>query len=148
MAAWWTIGGSFGVLVFCVMLLALVRPLGRSLQDVNPFGAFDPGPFGDGTARIIVTAAIASALAFAFTFLNVIARTILNERIPRDMQGRVFAGQTVLTNLASIPPILASGLLADIIGVTPVFFFMAVLVALLAAYFAARNQATPARVRR
>ena len=147
-SAWWTIGGSFGMLVFCVMLLAFVRPLGRSLQDVNPFGVFDPGPFGDGTARIIVTAAIASALAFAFTFLNVIARTILNQRIPRDMQGRVFAGQTVLTNLASIPPILAAGLLADMIGVTPVFFLMAVLVAALAAYFAARNQAMPARVRR
>jgi MFS family permease len=145
---WWTIGGSFAALVFCVMLLAFVRPLGRSLEDVNPFGVFDPGPFGDGTARIIATAAIASALAFAFTFLNVIARTILNQRIPRDMQGRVFAGQTVLTNLASIPPILAAGLLADIIGVTPVFFFMAILVAVLAAYFAARNQAMPARVRR
>ena len=59
-----------------------------------------------------------------------------------------FAGQTVLTNLASIPPILAAGLLADKIGVTPVFFLMAVLVAALAAYFAARNQAMPARVRR
>ena len=146
-SALWTIGGSFAALAFCVMLLAFVRPLGRSLQDLNPFGAFDPGPFGDGTARIIVTAAIASALAFAFTFLNVIARTILNQRIPHEMQGRVFAGQTVLTNLASIPPILAAGLLADVIGVTPVFFFMAVLVAVLAAYFAARNQAMPTRVR-
>jgi hypothetical protein len=89
--------------------------------------------------------ALAAWLAFAFTFVNVIGRSIVNERIPHEMQGRVFAAQSVLTNLASIPPILLTGLLADVIGVTPVFFFVGAGCGTLALFYAARNLAMPAR---
>lgn len=142
---WWSVGGSFGALVAGVMLLAFIHRLGDALSRWNPAGAFDPGPFGEGTARIVMTMAIAAALAFAFTFVNVVGRTVVNERIPREMQGRVFAAQSVLTNLASIPPILLTGLLADAIGVTPVFFVIGALCGLLAMFYAARNLAMPAR---
>ena len=70
----------------------------------------------------MITAVLGPVLAFSFTFVNIVARTIVNERIPRDMQGRVLAAQSVLTNLASIPPILLTGLFADIVGVEPMFF--------------------------
>ena len=40
----------------------------------------------------------------------------VNERMPREYQGRVFAAQVVLTNLASIPPILLAGLLTTLLG--------------------------------
>ncbi|HEY8171941.1 MAG TPA: MFS transporter, partial [Dehalococcoidia bacterium] len=109
---WWSIGGSFAALTIGVMLLAFVRPMGDTLEIWNLLGLFDPGPFGEETARIIITMALAAWLAFAFTFVNVIGRSIVNERIPHEMQGRVFAAQSVLTNLASIPPILLTGLLA------------------------------------
>ncbi len=144
-SSWWTMGGSFAALVLGVMLAAFVRPLASGIESVNPFGMFDPGPFGAGTARIIVTALIAPALAFAYTFVNIVGKTIINERIPREMQGRVFAAQNVLTNLASIPPILLAGLLADIVGVTPVFFLAGLVCGLLALFYAARNVAAPAR---
>ncbi len=91
----------------------------------------------------MMTAVLATVLAFAFTFVNIVSRSIVNERIPKEMQGRVFAGQTVLTNLASIPPILLTGLLADVLGVSPVFFLVAIVCAATAAYFAARNLASP-----
>jgi hypothetical protein len=62
------------------------------------------------------------------------------------MQGRVFAAQSVLTNLASIPPILLTGLLADSpLGVSGVFFFVGVGSGALAVYYAARNLTSPAR---
>jgi MFS family permease len=93
----------------------------------------------------MISSVLGAALAFAFTFVNIVGRSIVNERIPREMQGRVLAAQTVLTNLASIPPILLTGLLADVIGVSPVFFLIAVAGILLAAYYAARNLAMPAR---
>jgi hypothetical protein len=66
------------------------------------------------------------------------------------MQGRVFAAQSVLTNLASIPPILLTGVLADIprFGVAGVFFFVGVGSGLLALYYAARNLTSPARTAR
>jgi hypothetical protein len=142
---WWSVGGSFAALIAGVMLCAFVTTFGDRLAAWNLFGLFDPGPFGDGSARILITMALAAALAFAFTFVNVVARSVVNERIPRDMQGRIFAAQSVLTNLASIPPILLTGLLADIIGLSPVFFFVGLGCGLLALVYAGRNLASPVR---
>jgi hypothetical protein len=65
--------------------------------------------------------------------------------MPRDMQGRVFAAQSVLTNLSSIPPILLTGLIADLIGVPPVFFIVGLGCGVLALVFSARNLASPTR---
>ena len=143
---WWSVGGSFTMLVTGVVLASFVRPMGDGLESWNPVGFFDPGPFGDTSARIIITMALATGLAFAFTFVNVVGRSIVNERMPREMQGRVFAAQSVLTNLASIPPVLLTGLLADGIGVTPVFFLIGIGCGALAVFYGARNLAMPARV--
>ncbi|HLB23068.1 MAG TPA: MFS transporter [Dehalococcoidia bacterium] len=140
---WWTVGGSFAAMLGCVTLLGFVGPLGDGLQSLNPFGIFEPGPFGETSARIIISSVLGPVLAFSFTFVNIVARTIVNERIPREMQGRVLAAQSVLTNLASIPPILLTGFLADVVGVQPVFFVVAVGCGLLALYYAARNLAMP-----
>ena len=143
---WWSMGGSFGALVAAVILCAFVPAIGDAIQSAQPFGLFDPGVFGETTARIMVTMVLALVLAFGFTFVNVVGRAIVNERMPRDMQGRVFAAQSVLTNLASIPPILLTGLLADSpLGVSGVFFFVGVGSGALAVYYAARNLTSPAR---
>ena len=127
-----------------LIVLVFVAPLGDGLQRLNPLGIFDPGPFGDTTARIMISSVLGAVLAFSFTFVNIVARTIVNERIPREMQGRVLAAQGVLTNLASIPPILLTGLLADLVGVPPVFFIVALTCGMAALFFAARNLAAPA----
>lgn len=145
LSPWLSMGASFAALMAGVALLAFVAPLGDALDAANPAGIFDPGPFGEGTARIIITSMLGTGLAFAFTFVNIVGRTIVNERMPREMQGRVFAGQTVLTNLASIPPILLTGILADVMGMAPVFLLVAVAGATLAAYYTARNLAMPVR---
>ncbi|MBI2724109.1 MAG: MFS transporter [Chloroflexi bacterium] len=145
LSPWWSIGAPFAAMVAGVGLLAFVRPFADAVTSVNPGGMFDPGPFGDGSARIMVTALLGAAIAFAFTLVNVVGRSIVNERMPREMQGRVFAGQSVLTNLASIPPILLTGVLADIVGIAPVFVLIAVAAAVLAVYYAARNLAMPLR---
>jgi MFS family permease len=142
---WWSVGGSFAAMTVGVVLCGFVRPMGDQLESWNLFGAFDPGPFGDGTARIIITMALGLGLAFTFTFVNVVARSVVNERMPRDMQGRVFAAQGVLTNLLSIPPILFAGLLADLTTVTFVFVLVGVLAGLSAVLLAARNLASPTR---
>jgi MFS family permease len=144
-SAWWSVGGSFGAMIVMVMLLSFVAPFGDGLEALNPLGVFDPGPFGQSTARIMISSVLGAGLAFAFTFVNIVGRSIVNERIPREMQGRVLAAQTVLTNLASIPPILLTGLLADVAGVAPVFFLIAIVCAVAAAYYAARNLAMPVR---
>jgi MFS family permease len=145
---WHSVGGSFAALVGGVALVAFVPLFGDALASANPAELFHPGPFGEGTARIMISSVLGAWLAFAFTFVNIVGRSVINERMPREMQGRVFAGQTVLTNLASIAPILLTGLLADVIGVSPVFFLVAAVCAMLAAYYTAKNLATPVRTAR
>ena len=98
--------------------------LGRSRRSIRS-GCSTPDRSARSRARMVITGVIAAGLAFAYTFLNIVGRSVVNQRIPQEMQGRVFAAQTVLTNLASIPPILLAGLLADALGVTSVFFFVA-----------------------
>jgi MFS family permease len=112
-----TLGLSFGALVGGITALAFVPALSALITD-----------------------------AFAYTFLNIVGRSVVNERIPHDMQGRVFAAQTVLINLASIPPILLAGVLADALTVTAVFFVVGIVCGLLALFYTARNIAAPARV--
>jgi MFS family permease len=130
---WWSVGGFFAVFVVGVTLCAFVPQIADSL------------PFDPTVSRIIITMMLAPVLAFAFTLVNVVTRSVVNERIPRDMQGRVFAAQGTLTNLASIPPILLTGLLADLAGVSFVFFLVGVVSGLATLYMVARNLASPAR---
>ena len=130
---WWSLGGSFVALVVGVTLCAFVTPLSELL------------PFAPDVSAIIITMMLAPVLAFAFTLVNIIGRSVVNERIPREMQGRVFAAQGTLTNLASIPPILLTGVLADLMGVEPVFFLVGIGTGLIGLFFVARNVASPAR---
>jgi MFS family permease len=141
---WWSVGGSFAAMIVGLLLLSFVAPLGDAFEELNLLGMFDPGPFGDTTSRIMISSMLGAGLAFAFTFVNIVGRSIVNERIPREMQGRVLAAQTVLINLASIPPILLTGIFADVVGVSPTFFLLAAAASLLAMYYAARNLASPA----
>ncbi len=116
----WLVGGAFGLFVGALAALGMVRQSADGLEDLNPFGLFSPGPMGEQAALILTTMGFATVLAFAYTVIGVASRAMVNERVPLEMQGRVFAAQVVLTNLASIPAILLSGALADKMGVTPV----------------------------
>ena len=116
---------GFLLVVLCLVTLALVPQAASTLESMNPLGIFDPGPFGQTAARIMVTLAFASTAGFAYAMVVVAARALLNERIPVVMQGRVFAAQSVLSNLASIVPLVLAGALADWLGVSPVLIIVA-----------------------
>ena len=141
-----TMGVSFGALVAGIAILSFVRPLGSIVADLNPLGLFDPGPLGELAARVVITGVIAAGLAFAYTLLNIVGRSVVNQRIPQDMQGRVFAAQTVLTNLASIPPILLAASACGRAWCRPGLLPRRLRLRLLALFFAARNVAAPARM--
>ena len=143
LARGWLVGGGFSLLMASFVCLALTRPFGAMLEDLNPFGIFAPGPFGDTSARIVVTIVFSTAAAFSFSVLGVASRSLVNHRIPVEVQGRVFAAQHVLTNLASIPPILLAGLLATAFGVEPVLFVFVIILVAVAGWTAARAAARP-----
>jgi MFS family permease len=141
MSRGWLMGGAFGLLVGGLVAMGMVRQNAGVLEGLNPFGLFSPGPFGEQAALILVTMGFTTVLGFAYTVVNIAGRSLINERMPLEMQGRIFAAQVVLTNLASIPPILLSGALADLIGVTPVLVIVAIVLLAVAGWAGAQRMA-------
>lgn len=117
--------GLIGIAV-CLVLLALVEPLADVTRDVP------------GTARLakvlrvsllqMVTMAIAGPMGFFYARLNAPAQTVLHERAPPDMRGRIFATQVVSANFISLLPLLAVGAITDWVGISWVLLLLAVFV--------------------
>lgn len=127
-----TISGAYLVMAASLVALGLVPATARMLFDFNPLGLFEPGPLTDQSARVAATVVYANCYGFALTIVLTMGRVLLNQRVPVQMQGRIFAAQSVLSNLTAIVPVLAAGILADAVGVAPVLVAGGV-VALLAA---------------
>ncbi|TAK34264.1 MAG: MFS transporter [Chloroflexota bacterium] len=72
---------------------------------------------------IVIVFAFLSGIAYAFVIVS--SQTILQERAPASMRGKVFAIQQTFGNLVSVLPLISLGALADIIGITRVFSVMA-----------------------
>jgi predicted MFS family arabinose efflux permease len=92
-----------------------------------------------------MTMLLAVPLGLAFTVVSVGARTVFNRRSPPELQGRVFATQSAVADLASIPPLLVVGAVADLAGVRMVLLVTAGLCALaaVAARLASPGQRRP-----
>ncbi len=125
----WIVGAGFGLLVASFMCLAFTKAFGGVFQG---FG-LDPTP-----ARIATTVIFSTSAAFSFSMVGVASRSLVNERTPMQIQGRVFAAQIVLTNLASIPPILLAGLLSEAFGVEAVLGATTIVLATVALWTAAQ----------
>jgi MFS family permease len=130
------------LLMVCVLLgfgmLDLVTALLRR------FGPFDDllgvGPLGHADGRLGTALILAIPLGFAFSMVQVAAQTLLHERVPLAMQGRVFALQGAVKNATAVVPLLALGGLASLVGdVRPVMIVAALLILSLALYGGARS---------
>lgn len=141
-----TISGAYMIMAAALIALGLVPAAASATVDMDLAGLFSAGPLNDQTARIGATIFFANWYGFAMTVVLTMGKVLLNERIPVQMQGRIFAAHGVLSNLAAILPVLAAGLLADALGVGPVLVAAGV-VALSAALWsrAQGSRVVPAR---
>jgi hypothetical protein len=73
---------------------------------------------------------LALIAGFGFVAIMVPAQTFLQERAPVELRGRVFAVQLMLSNFASIVPLLLLGGLADVIGVDKTLLLIGLLISL------------------
>jgi hypothetical protein len=126
---------TIGFLLFMASLtgLALTRPLATAFDSLIPFDLT--------AARVTMVILFSTASTFSFSVLGVSSRSLVHERMPVDLQGRIFAAQHVLANLASIGPILFVGLLASVFAVEPVMLLMVAIMLLVAGWTAARTAA-------
>jgi MFS family permease len=110
----------------CLVLLALVEPLAEITEQA---------PGSDWATRTLqlsllqlLTMLIAGPMGFFYALLNAPAQTVLHERAPPEMRGRIFATQVVSANFISLLPLLVLGALTDIIGVPAVLVMIAIAV--------------------
>lgn len=92
---------------------------------------------------ITMTMILAIPLGLAFSLVGVGARAILNEEAPAGMQGRVFATQSALADLASLLPLLLVGAIAELVGVRAMLLAAAIAGLALAAYLTVSRRFSP-----
>src|SRR5258708_7450624 len=66
---------------------------------------------------LFIVGALAFILGFALDMVNIPAQTILQERSPEEERGRVLSFQFMLYNAGSIPVLLFSGLIGQLLGI-------------------------------
>ena len=111
--------GMFG-LAFCLIGFGLVETIAAGLERtdrLNPFGT--ERIFGQ-SILVAITIIFAGPLGFAYALLNAPAQTLLHERTPLEMRGRIFASQMVLANGVALIPLVVVGGIADLYGVSTV----------------------------
>lgn len=112
-----TISAAYLLMAAALGALGLVPASGDLIRALDPLGVFRESLLGDQGARILATILYGNVYCFSLTVVLTMGRVLINERIPLQMQGRVFAAQAVLANLTAIAPVVLAGLLADAVGV-------------------------------
>jgi len=123
--------GMFG-LALCILALGLIDPIAQILKRTDNLNPFSGQRAGGLSILVLLTMAFAGPLGFTYALVNAPAQTVLHERAPADMRGRVFAAQVVLANAVGILPLILAGSVADIFGVSPVLFAIASVMAAIA----------------
>jgi MFS family permease len=121
--------GLVGVAVSLV-LLASVRGL-EEIMATTP-GPLNPGRFLGLSLLQSLTMIFAAPMGFFYALLNAPAQTVLHERAPPEMRGRIFATQVVSANFVSLLPLLVVGAVTDVIGITAVLVGVAAFLLLFA----------------
>lgn len=111
-----------------VVLLGLLAFVNREAELLGGYGLFSwlndvrIGKFDGGGVMAMV---IMFPLGFAYAVVNVAGQTLLDDRVPLHLRGRVGATQAAMAALASSLPVLAAGALSDVAGVPPVMALVA-----------------------
>ncbi len=116
--------GLFG-LAAAIAAMAGVEFLVDFLQDKQPWGRLAPDQLLGQSLLVVVTILLAFPMGIAYAMVNAPAQTVLHERAPADMRGRVFSAQLMLANGISMVALLAIGGLTDALGVSAVLFIVA-----------------------
>jgi MFS family permease len=112
-------------LALCVIALGVVEPISNGLEGTEHLNPFGDQRAGGLSILVLLTMAFAGPLGFTYALVNAPAQTVLHERAPADVRGRVFAAQVVLANAVGILPLIVAGSVADLFGVTVVLFAIA-----------------------
>lgn len=116
-----------GFLGFVALLFGVtfVDPLAQFLGGYNVFSWLNEVHIGKFDGAGVLAMVLVVPLGFSYALVAVAGQTVLNDRVPLAMQGRVLATQAALAGLASSLPVLVAGALADLTSVTLVMALLA-----------------------
>lgn len=118
-----------------VVLLGLLSFVNQESDFLSGYGAFSwlgsikIGSFEGGGALAMM---LVLPLGFSYALATVAAQTVMNDRVPLHLQGRVGSTQAAMSAIVSSVPVVLAGLLSDVVGVTPVMALAAGLIGLAA----------------
>ena len=118
---------TVGIASFAILLgvLALTNQVASFLVGYGAFGWLDTAGIGSLQRGGILAAIIALPLGFSYAVVVVAAQTLIAERVPLQLQGRVLATQGAIAAFAASVPVMAAGVVADVAGVSIVMFVLA-----------------------
>jgi len=105
----------------CLVALALVEPLADLLEHM---GVDRKGVGGRGLLWTL-SMFFAFPLGLSYALINAPAQTVLHERAPAEMRGRIFTTQVVSANFFSLLPLLLVGAITDLVGISYVLMIIA-----------------------
>jgi MFS family permease len=103
-------------------------------DQFNPFGPDWSERFFGLSILVTLTMLFSGPMGIAYAMLNTPAQTILHERTPPEMRGRILASQMVLANGAALFPLVVVSGIADLYGVSRVILGIGVMLVLLGAF--------------
>jgi len=104
--------GLLGI-AFSLLMLALVQPIAyfmeRAPRPLNPQDLL-------GLSLLqLLTMVFAGPLGLCYAFLNAPAQTVLHERAPQNMRGRIFTAQGIISQSVSLLPVILIGAITDVL---------------------------------
>ena len=114
-------------IALCLIALALTEPLAALLEWT---GILTPDGVAGLGLLVTLTMFFAFPMGLSYALLNAPAQTVLHERAPPEMRGRIFTTQVVSANFFSLLPLLAIGAITDVVGISWVLALIAVLASL------------------
>jgi MFS family permease len=116
---------GFAGFVVCLVLVTFVNQESSFLSGYGMFGWLGSINIGNFDGGGVLAMMLMLPLGFAYALVSVSAQTIVNDRVPLQIQGRVLATQAAMSAIASSVPVLIAGALSDAIGVTIVMALVA-----------------------
>ena len=139
---------GFVTFVICLALLAFVNQLADLLGGFGAFSWLNRVNFGSFDGGGLMAMIVVFPLGFSFALVSVAGQTVIDDRVPLHLRGRVGATQGAMTAVLSSAPVLAAGAMSDLIGVTPVIALVAALIGVAAvANFRSPKHEQPSRGR-
>lgn len=123
---------GFGSFTLLLALLAFVNKEADFLSGFGLFSWLDDLRIGNFDGGGVMAMVIVAPLGFSFALVNVAANTVIDDRVPLHLRGRVGATQAAMSALSASLPVLAAGALGDVVGVPPVIAVVAAVIGIIA----------------